>query len=61
MRFTVNEAALMNTAQQIASGEIVESDNPGTTILQGMASDLYDIHSNDNNSIAKRNIATADA
>ena len=51
----------MNTAQQIASGEIVESDNPGTTILQGMASDLYDIHSNDNNSIAKRNIATADA
>ena len=59
MRFTVNEQALMNTAQHIGNGEIVESEIQGTTILQGMGSDMYDINSNEN-SIAKRNFNIGD-
>ena len=49
----------MNTAQHIGNGEIVESEIQGTTILQGMGSDMYDINSNEN-SIAKRNFNIGD-
>jgi hypothetical protein len=59
MRFTVNEMGAMDKGQHFTNDAITESENPNLKMLNGAASEIYDMNSIDN-SIAKRNIATAD-